>query len=458
MMNNKLTIPGPKGHFLSGSLPEIQRDRVKFLVDLQRDYGDVVRIKLGPFSAVVVFHPDGIQHILQDNHTNYSKETRTYASLSALVGNGLIASNGEFWLRQRRLMQPAFHRQQINALSDLMCRETQITLNRLETASHDGQSLDISREMIRLSLAIVTQALFGNRISDQDGKIAANISFLLDDPAFRFEHPFYPPLSVPTAYNRRFIAARKFMDEIIYTLIADRRKVPVPGSDLLAMLMQATVEGNESSGKNGRSMNDEQLRDEIITLFLAGHETTALALTWTLYLLSQHPDIEARVRSEIDQTLAGRIPTLADLPGLAYTRRVLDEGIRLYPPAWIFERKALADDEIGGYLIPAGTTLALTPYATHRHPQFWDNPEMFDPDRFIPERVEARPRYAYFPFGGGPRMCIGNSFALQEMQLVLPMLLQCYQFELEPGREVRTDPEVALRPKGGLWMRVKAIR
>jgi cytochrome P450 len=258
MMDKNLTIPGPKGHFLTGSLPEIQRDRVKFLVDLQRDYGDIVRIGLGPFEAVVLFHPDGIQHVLQDNHTNYSKETRTYATLSALVGNGLICSNGDFWLRQRRLMQPAFHRQQINSLSDMICREAQVTIDHWQAILQTGQATDISREMTRLGLAVVTQALFGSRVDDSDGEIAANISFLLDDPAFRFEHPFYPPLWVPTAYNRRFISSRKFLDQVIYSLIAQRRSHPEQSSDLLAMLIQAREEGRAPSAGKEYSMTDEQ--------------------------------------------------------------------------------------------------------------------------------------------------------------------------------------------------------
>lgn len=454
MGNKKNLPPGPRGHFLAGSLPEIQRDRVQFLLDLQHEYQDIALIRLGPFEAVVVYHPQGIQHVLQDNHTNYSKETRTYASLSNFLGNGLIVSNGDFWLRQRRLMQPAFHRTRINALTDMICQETSLTLQQWKTVYAPGQAVDISIELMRLTLAIVTQALFGKRISDEDGRIFNSIGIMLNDTPFRFEHPFYPPLWAPTAYNRQFNAARAFLDTIIYDIIAERRAHPGLGGDLLAMLMEARTEGSGSEATAENSMSDRQLRDEVFTLLLGGHESSALALSWTLYLLSQHPEVERRLRNEVEQILGGRQPGLEDLPRLVYTRWVIDESIRFYPPAWLFERRALGDDTICGYHIPAGMNLAFTPYVTHRLPQFWEQPEVFNPERFNPDQEAKRPRYAYLPFGGGPRMCIGNIFALQEIQLVLAMLLQHYRFEADPTWEVRRDPVVSLRPKNGLRMKL----
>ena len=444
------TIPGPRGHFLLGSIPEIMKDRVQFLVDLQRDHGDIVQIRLGPFNAILLFHPDGIQHILQDNHINYSKETRTYANVSAIAGNGLICSNGDFWLRQRRLMQPAFHQNQINLMSDMMCREANLMFERWEPYIRDGQTINIAHEMMRLTLSVATQALFGNKVHDPDRLLATNISFLMKDTAFRFEHPFYPPRWVPASRNRQFNAAMKNFNQVIYSMIAERRSNPHDQAlDLLDILMNAREE------ENGEMMNDLQLRDEVATLFLAGHETSAVALSWTLYLLSEHPEIETRLRGELQQVLAGREPTLADLPNLPYTRMVVEESMRLYPPAWLTERKALADDEIGGYRIPAGVTLAVSPYVTHRHPQFWKDPDAFDPEHFAPQNSEKRPRYAYFPFGGGPRQCIGKNMALLEIQLVLPMILQHCRLKLAPGWEVKTEPELSLRLKGGLWMQLK---
>ena len=451
MKKSTARIPGPKGHFLSGSIPEIQLDRVKFLADLQQDYGDVVKIRLGPFSAVVLFHPDGIQRILQDNQSNYSKETRTYAALRVLVGNGLITSNGDFWLRQRRLMQPAFHQNQINSMTDMICGETMSLLETWEPFISDGRKINVAHEIMRLSLNVATQALFGSKVNDPDRVLAETVSFLMTDTAFRFEHPFYPPVWVPAAHNRAFNSAMKRFDDVIYGMISERRTHPAQSNDLLDMLMNARDE------ETGSPMSDKQLRDEIVTLYIAGHETTALALSWTMYLLSQNPEVESRLRSELGSVLGGRTPTLADLPKLVYLRMVLDESMRLYPPAWLTERKALADDEIGGYHIPAGTTLAVTQYVTHRHPQFWENPTTFDPERFAPGKSEMRPRYAYFPFGGGQRQCLGKNLALLETQLVLSMIVQHCRFELEPGWMVRTEPELSLRLKGGLWMRLKPV-
>ncbi len=404
---------------------------------------------------MIILHPDGVQHVLQDNHSNYSKDTREFALFSYLMGNGLVISNGDFWLRQRRMMQPAFHRQKINALSGMICEEAQATIDRWEKTRLNGLSFNLMGEMLDLSLEMVTRALFGARLSDPDGTIAANIAFLMEDMGYRFERPWYPPPGVPTPYNRRFTTARQYLDKIVFSLIDERRRNPDLPGDLLSMLIQATDEGAETpDGKTAR-MTDVQLRDEAVTLLVAGHETTASALTWTLYLLSQHPEAEARLLREVDEVLADRTPTLEDLTSMPYTRMVIDESLRLYPPGWLTFRKALADDEIGGYRIPAGTTLTLSQWATHRHPQFWQNPEVFDPERFSPERSQDRPRFAFFPFGGGPRLCIGSSFALLELQLVLPMLARRFQFELDPTRTVLTDPQVTLRPKGGMWMRLK---
>jgi cytochrome P450 len=449
------TIPGPKGHFLLGSIPEIQQDRVQFLVDLQREYGDVVRIHFGPYQAVVIFHPQAIQRVLQDNQKNYSKETPTYANLSLLVGNGLISSNGDFWLRQRRLMQPAFHRNSINALGEMIVQQTRQILDGLEASAESGQTVNLSHELMNLTLGVATQSLFGSPVRDVDGKLGENISFLMSDTAFRFEHPFYPPLWFPAPRNRQFNAAMQRLDSVIYGIIAGRRKQGGEQNNLLDLMMQSELEADQGTGAGPQQMTDRQLRDEVVTLFLAGHETTAVSLCWTLYLLSQHPDVEARLRGELDQVLAGRTPTLEDLPRLDYTRMVRDESMRLYPPAWVTERKALGEDVLCGYQIPAGTILGITQFVTHRHPEFWEDPEAFDPERFSPERSAGRHSYAFFPFGGGPRLCLGKNLALLEIQLTLAMLLQRFRFELEPGWQVKTEPELSLRLKGGLRMRLK---
>ena len=456
-MNNtpKMQIPGPRGDLLLGSIPDIRRDRVQFLLDLRRDYGDVVKIRLGPASGIAIFHPDDLKRIMQDNQSNYSKETHTLNLLKPLVGNGLIRSDGELWLRQRRMMQPAFHRDTINRLSEMIVRQTQAMLDPLEAAAHSGQTVNMGHEMMKLTLGVATLAFFGIQVNDLDGDLAEEINVIMRDTVYRFEHPFYPPLWFPAGRNLKLKKAVRRIDDIIYGLINARRAQPSGRQDALDILMAATLDDNEAQGDGSRGMSIQQLRDEMVTLFLAGHETTAANLCWTLYLLTLHPEVETRLRRELDEVLGGRAPTLQDLPRLEYTRMVRDESLRLYPPVWLTERLVLRDDVLGGYHIPAGTTLAITQYVTHRHPAFWDSPEVFDPERFRPERMRERHEYAYIPFSGGKRQCLGRSMALLESHLALPMLLQRYRFELEPGWQVLKEPELSLRLKGGLPMRLK---
>lgn len=450
-------IPGPRGDLLLGSLPAIRHDRVQFLMDIQRNYGDVVRIRLGPVEVLAIFHPDAIQRVMQDNQSNYSKDTLTFRNLGLIFGNGLISSNGDFWLRQRRLAQPAFHKDRINALCEMIVEQTRMMLEPWEHATKNGQALNIGHELLNLTMGVATQALFSNRVQDVDGNLGEIIQHLASDTTFRFENPLYPPLWVPAARNRRLNAALQKLDGLIYGIISDRRENPREQNDVLAMMMAAQLEESEATGGEPRSMTDKQLRDEMVTLMLAGHETTAMHLGWTLYLLSQHPEMEARLRRELDTVLGGRPPSMADLPQLEYTRMVRDEAMRLYPPVWLTERKPIQEDVLCGYHIPAGVAIAITQYVTHRHPGFWNNPEVFDPERFTPEHSAGRHDFAYFPFGGGGRQCLGKNLALLESQLILAMLLQRYRFELKPGWQVVKEPEISLRLKGGLWMVLKPV-
>lgn len=450
-------IPGPKGHFLLGSLPDIQRDRVQFLIDLQREYGDVVKIRLGPVEGLVIFHPDAIQRVMQDNQSNYSKDTIAFNNMKLIFGNGLITSNGDFWLRQRRLMQPSFHKDKINHLCEMIVRQTQMALDSMESATRSGQEINITHEMMNLTMGIATQALFSNWVQDVNGELAEIIYHLASDTTFRFEHPFYPPLWFPASRNRRLNKALKRLDDVIDGIIDERRKHPGEKDDLLEMMMNAQLEEQESTGDQPRRMTDKQLHDEVVTLLLAGHESTSVSLCWTLYLLSQHPEVETRLRHELNEVLGSRPPRLEDLPQLDYTRMVRDESMRLYPPVWLTERKPIEEDVLCGYRIPAGITIGITQYVTHRHPDFWNNPEAFDPDRFSKERSIDRHEYAYFPFSGGGRQCLGKSLAMMETQIILAMLLQRYHFELRPDSQVVKEPQLSLRQKGGLWMKLKSV-
>jgi cytochrome P450 len=393
-----------------------------------------------------VSSPAGVGRLLHDNHRNYSKDVATFGTLRLFLGNGLFTSDGDFWRRQRRLAQPAFHRRRVANFGALMTDATLAKLERWRTRVSQDRPLDVADEFMRLTMEVATLALFSTSGRGDIDKIGSAITTLLDDVTFRFTFPFYPPLKVPTPRNRRFLAARATLDAIVYRIIAERRQRPDEHDDLLAMLMQARDE------ETGEGMSDRQLRDEVVTLFLAGHETTANALTWASFLLSTHVAVERRLRAEVDEALQGRVPTASDLPRLPYTRMVIDETLRLYPPAWITNRRAIEADAVCGYRIPADATVSISPYVTHRDPTLWENPEGFDPERFPPERSARRPHYAYFPFGGGPRQCIGKGFALMEATLVLALLTQRYELHLVPGRRGETEALATLRPRYGMWM------
>jgi cytochrome P450 len=306
--------------------------------------------------------------------------------------------------------------------------------------------------MSHLTLDVVTGALFHAHVGEEPEVIGRAINTLVEDLGYRFEVPFYPPHRVPTPRNRRFRAAMRTVDRAVYAIIAERRRDGGDEEDLLALLMGTRDE------ETGEAMGDKQLRDEVMTLFLAGHETTANALSWALYLISTHPLVERRLREELDEVLGAdrRVPTIRDLPDLTYTKMVVDETLRLYPPAWITNRQSVAEDEILGHRIPAGSFVTLSPYVLHRHPRYWDQPDDFDPERFAPGRGDGRPRFAYFPFGGGPRQCIGQSMALVEAQLVLATVLgRCRLRPISDG-PVEAEALATLRPRGGLPMIVEA--
>jgi cytochrome P450 len=393
----------------------------------------------------MIFHPHDVKHVLQENHRNYSKDTYLMHFLRPLLGQGLFTNDGLSWLHQRRLMQPAFHRKQLATFGALMTGATGVMLERWHNAAPRDQPVDVTVEMMRLTLRIVGQALFSIDLSDETDTVGQAFTALMTPFTDYIYHPV-PPLAVPTPRNRRIQQSIRTLDGVVQQMITEHRRLGSDTDDLLSLLVLARDE------ETGEGMNDRQVRDEVMTLLLAGHETTSNALTWTWYLLSQHPDVESRLHAELERVLGGRIPMVEDLPRLVYTRMVLEEALRLYPPAVGFNRKALADDEVGGYVVPANTLIWLSPYTTHRHPDFWEDPDVFDPERFSPERAAGRPHFAHFPFGGGPRLCIGSNFARMEAELILATIAQRYQLRLLPGHQV--DPQVLLsmRPRHGLPM------
>jgi cytochrome P450 len=433
-------------------LPELRRDALGFLLASASEYGDIISFHFMFFPGLLVNHPDYIRHVLQENHRLYSKRHFDYDVLRPVLGEGLLTSDGDFWLRQRRLIQPAFHRQRVAGFGALMVQEAQAMLQRWEPLYRAGQALDVAEEMMRLTLTVVGRALFSVDLSNQAEAVGPAFSFINAEVAQLFRS------FLPTPLKFRLPRFQRALGELNRTVqvIIDQRRLQLArsgqaGEDLLAMLIQARDE------HSSEQMTDRQLRDEVITLLLAGHETTANALTWTWYLLSQHPQAAERLRQELAGVLAGRPPGIDDLPALPYSRMVVQEALRLYPPAWIISRKAEQDDVIGGYPIPAGTVVSLSPYVMHRHPEFWPSPEAFDPDRFDPVQAESRPAYAYFPFGGGPRLCIGRDFAMQEALLILAAMAQRFDLQLVPGHPVEPEALITLRPKYGMKMTLRTV-
>jgi cytochrome P450 len=438
--------PRLRSHSLLGSASEMQRDPLKFLREA-RQYGDVVGMRFVFSDAYLIYHPESVKHVLQENHHNYNKDLFTYKMFRPFLGQGLLTNDGESWLHQRRLMQPAFHRKRIAGYGNIMTDATVALLERWQSYVQQDSSLDIAQEMMHLTLGIVGQTLFSLDLSDETNTIGPAVTTMLNLLGNYVYTPF-PPINIPTPRNRRLLAANRSLEKVIYHMIAERRQQNEDTGDLLSMLLSARDE------ETGEGMNDQQIRDELMTMLVAGHETTANALAWTWYLLSQYPDVEQRLYSEIDEALGGSIPTLEHLPNLKYTNMVLEEALRLYPPGGIFGRKAIADDELAGYRIPANSMIIVSPYATQHHPDYWPDPERFDPERFTPERSAGRSHYAYFPFSSGPRMCIGSSFAMMEAQLILATIAQRYQLRMVPGHPVEPQLLVSLRPKYGLQMTI----
>jgi cytochrome P450 len=425
----------------------MRRDPLAYVAGLARDYGDVVRLGLGPLAIYSITHPDGVKHVLQDNNQNYVKG-EIIARVKILIGEGLFTSEGTFWRRQRRLAQPAFHRERIAGFVDTMVRRTAERLAGWEIAVRNGEPIDVAAEMNALTLTIVGETLFGRDLSGDAAEAGRALRVALEVTAHRTMSYMVPPIWFPTARNRAFRRAVRTLDSLVFEIIDARRRAHDPGADLLGMLMSARDE------ETGEGMSRSQLRDEVMTFLLAGHETTAVALAWTWYLLARHPDVAERARDEVLGVLGDRTPVLEDLPRIPMARMVVEEAMRLYPPVWGIGRQSIGPDEIGGYDIPAGAIVNLSPWVTHRHPAFWPDPERFDPERFRPGVERTRPRFAYFPFSGGPRLCIGETFALVEAQLIVAMMLQRHGLTLVDTTPVVLEPTLTLRPRGGLRMRV----
>jgi cytochrome P450 len=435
---------GPKVPWPFGISPMNRDNPLELLESWARQHGDIFRWRTLHFFVVFVNHPDLVEKVLVSESRNYMKGRGLQANRE-LFGNGLLTSEGDSWLRQRRLMQPAFHRERIAAYAGTMIEQGRL----LAESWRDGETRDVHADLMRATLNIAATTLFGTSISDAEAtriSAALNTLFRVNSSPRRL----FPLLrALPTQANRSYSRAVRQLDEVVYAIIARRRAELRESVDLLSMLLKARDE-------DGGRMSDLQLRDESITLLLAGHETTALALTWTLYLLAQNPEAAAHLAAELDAALAGRLPTLDDVPCLAYTAKVLKESMRLYPPAWGVVRMCPAKCTLAGYRIPKSASVIVSQWVMHRDPRYFTEPTRFDPTRWTEAFERDLPRFAYFPFGGGSRICIGAAFATMEATLMLAVLAQRFRFHVDPTCEVIPRPSITLRPKNGLRLRLEA--
>lgn len=430
--------PGPKGVPLLGSFGALRaQGPFLFWLEQWKRYGDVARAQVGPKTLMQFIRPEHIQHVLLTRKENYVKGL-SHDALRIPLGTGILTAEGELWRRQRHLMSPTYTPRSVTRFAEIMLDATGKMLERWREVP-PGQAVAMNVEMMRLTMSVISRSVFTVDIGEDVAGAGQALTDILDFAGESSLSPVTLPLWVPTRGNRRLRHALTTIDEFLYGIIAARRQRP-PGDDLLSQLMEVR------DARTGEGMSEKQLRDEVLITFFAGHETTAQLLTWVWYLLSEHPEAEGRFHAELAERLGGRSPRVEDVEGLAFVRMVMDETLRLYSPVAMLARDAVAADEVGGYDVPAGCIVTLSPYMTHRHPEFWERPLDFFPDHFLPEQVEARPRYAYYPFGAGQRTCLGKHFALLEAALVLAEVGQRFRPRLVPGQGIGTHWSGTLRP------------
>jgi cytochrome P450 len=437
--------PGPKGWPILGVALQVRKDPLGTLQRLAREYGDIVSVPVMGMRRVLLSRPEYTQQLLILDHAKLYKSVLTKLVVGPLLGQGLLISEGEFWRKQRRLAQPAFHRARTNEYSPVMveCALQQMMQWR------SGETRNIADEMMKVSLEVAVRTLFGTSLASDSAGIGKAMTFLMRYHLHRARNPWHVPASWPTPGNRRARREEQFMDSMVYRIIAERKQGAEPRKDLLTLLMAAMHE-------DGTQMTEKQLRDETMTLFVAGHETTALTLSWTWYLLGENPAAETRLHEELGNVLGGRPAEVSDLERLPYLHAVVLESLRLYPPAYMLARMNMEPVRFGEYEIPPKTTLLSSQWILHRDARFFTDPERFLPERWLGGLEQQLPPGAYFPFGDGPRRCIGQGFAMLESALVIAAIAQKYRFRLRPGFPVVPEPLVTLRPKYGIEMKIEA--
>lgn len=445
MPSGALRPPGPRGLPLIGVARDFARDPLAFLTGVARQYGDISNFRLGRIDVFFVRHPDFVREVLLTKRASFTM-TSLRAKINAVVGEGLFTSRGDLHARQQRLMLPVFRKSRIEAYAAQMAELSRHTRDEWQS----GSVIDVADEMMKLTMLIAARALFAHDLGDDTRNVSRNIDVVLEFFT-RLSSPFLKlSLALPLPSSLRFKRAVRDLDVVIYRMIERRRRDAVLGTDVLSLLMQAR--DDQTQGQ----MTEKQLRDEILTLLIAGHETTANVLSWIFYLLSQEPTVDDRLHAEARSVLGGRNSyAAADLDRLVYARQVILEGLRLYPPGWFVGREAQTDVQIGGYTVPKGSVVMLSQYVMHRDDRYFEEPERFKPERWAGDLLERLPRGAYFPFSAGDRHCIGEGFAWQEALLVLATLVECWKFELAPGQTIRPRPSVTLRPDGPIKMIVR---
>jgi len=432
--------PGPPIRRLIGNFPLFSPDPLAVFTGWAREFGDIFYYRAGWIHVYFLNHPSLIESVLVSQSQNFAKD-KVIQNSRWFLGEGLLTNEGSGWLRQRRLCQPAFHRERMASYGHTMSAFTEEML----ATWKDGEVRDVHQEMMQLTMRIVAKVLFGVEVKADTERVAAALNALMRHTSGG--RMILPPVvrHVPIPAMIRVKRAVRELDEIVNRIIRERRASGQDTGDLLSMLMAARDE-------DGSGMTDRQLRDEILTFLLAGHETTAVSLSWTWYLLSEHPEIGEKLRQELSQVLGGRTPQLEDLSRLPYTDSVVKESMRMYPPAWSLARTTIKELDLSGYRIPVGSNVVMSPWIMHRDPRFFEQPEKFNPDRWTTEATQRLPRFAYFPFGGGPRLCIGASFAMMEAALLTAAIAQRFQLRLVPGHPVAALPSITLRPKHGMMM------
>jgi cytochrome P450 len=434
--------PGPPPRFLIGNLPLFSSDPLAIYTRWAREFGDIFYYRAGWIDVYFLNHPNLIESVLVSQSQNFAKD-KVIQNSRWFLGEGLLTNEGSGWLRQRRLCQPAFHRERMASYGHTMAAYTEEML----ATWQDAEVREIHQEMMQLTMRIVAKVLFSVEVKEDTERVAGALNILMRHTSGG--RMILPPIlrHLPVPALMRVKRAVRELDEIVNRIIRQRRARGRDAGDLLSMLMSARDE-------DGSGMTDRQLRDEVLTFLLAGHETTAVSLSWTWYLLSQHPGVEQKLREELIQVLGGRTPQLEDLPRLAYTDKVVKESMRLYPPAWSLARTVAKEIELASYKLPVGSNVVMSPWILHRDPRFFEHPERFNPDRWTADAAQHLPKFAYFPFGGGPRLCIGASFATMEANLLLAAIAQRFRLRLVPGHPVAALPSITLRPRHGMRMSI----